>query len=138
MLSDFGILYMIFVQICCLKIAFWAHFLAFWSYFHIWVSYMHIIAYEHLYDIIGQKSSIGQKFLSPRAPLDCQTNDAYQKYFVGFLLILETSTYIAGIGRAESSKFLTDRWFLDYDAKWCCLVKESCQNHFYMIFYTQT
>ena len=114
------------------------NFSSFWSYFQIWVSYMHIIAYDDSYDIIGQKSSIGQKFLPSRAPPECQKNHAYRKYFVEFLLILHISTYVAGFRRAESSKFLTDRWFLDYDAKWCCWVKQSCQNHFFMIFYTQT
>ena len=44
--------------------------LHFWSYFRVWVPHMHIILYEHSYDIICQKSSIGQKFLPLRAPLN--------------------------------------------------------------------
>ena len=49
-------------------------FFEFWSYFQIWMSHMYIIAYRHSYDIIGQKSPIGQKFLPPRAPLRWRKN----------------------------------------------------------------
>ena len=75
-----------FEQILAPKIAFWAHFSSFWSYFHIWMSYMHIILYEHSYDIIGQKSSISQKFRQHRAPLEYQKNEKNWKYFVVYPL----------------------------------------------------
>jgi len=120
------------------KMKLFVYFFSFWSYFYIWLLYMHVIAHEHSYDIIGQKSSIGQKFLPPRAPLQYQKNEIFCKYLDVFLLNFQASPYVADLRRAEWSKFLTDQWFLDFDAKWCCLVKHSCQNQFYMIFYIQT
>ena len=65
-------------------------FFDFLSYFQIWVSYMHIISYQHSYDIIGQKSSIGQKFLPPRAPLLWQKNEENGTYLLFFLLIFQS------------------------------------------------
>ena len=65
-------------------------FFDFLSYFQIWVSYMHIIAYGHSYDIIGQKSSIGQKFLPPRAPLRWQKHETNYKYLTVFLNIFQS------------------------------------------------
>ena len=67
-IASYQILIYHFGHILAPKIVFLAYFLCFWSYFRIWMLYMHIIAYEHAYDIIGQKSSIGQKFRSLRAP----------------------------------------------------------------------
>ncbi len=52
---------------------------------------MHIIAHEHSYDIIGQKSLIGQKFLPPRAPLQYQKYEIFCKYLVVFLLNFDHS-----------------------------------------------
>ena len=72
------------------KPQFFLYFLSFWPYFQIWVLYMHIISYQHSYDIIGQKSSIGQKFLPPRAPLLWQKNEENGTYLLVFLLIFQS------------------------------------------------
>ena len=48
--------------------------------------HMYIIAYEHSYDIIGQKFSIRQKFLPPRAPLKYLKNEKKPKKIAHFSL----------------------------------------------------
>ena len=50
---------------------------------------MHIIAHEHSYDIIGQKSSISQKFLPPRAPLEYRQHLYFFSYFFHFYLFFQ-------------------------------------------------
>ena len=91
-ISAYQILTYHFDRILGQKNTFFLHFSNFWSYFQIWVSYMHIIAHEHSYDIIGQKSSIGQKFLLSCAPLKEQKTQQNLYKFAMFSLIFLSFT----------------------------------------------